>query len=191
MPSASAKAMARIMLVRMAPLASGGNVEDLGLNVPSMIVFLVTFLILLGILYLFAYKPILGIMDQRTDRIREGLEAADKAREEMARSQQDTQRQLTEARIEGQRLIEQARELAERYRVDERDRARQEADALIARAREDIQRERDAAIQEVRSHFADLAMSAAERVIRRSLDRDAHSELIASVLEEGDNLQGR
>ena len=165
--------------------------EDLGLNFPSMIVFLVTFLILLGILYVFAYKPILGVMDQRTDKIREGLEAADKAREEMARSQQDTQRQLTEARVEGQRLIEQARELAERYRVDERDRARQEADALITRARDDIQRERDAAVQELRSHFADLAMSAAERVIRRSLDRDAHSELIASVLEEGDNLQGR
>jgi F-type H+-transporting ATPase subunit b len=166
-------------------------VEDLGLNIPSLIIFLVNFLILLGILYIFAYKPILRVMDQRSDRIRESLEAADRAREDAGRSQQDTQRQLNEARAEGQRLIEQAREMAERYRSDERDRARQEAETFIARAREDIQRERDAAIQEVRGHFAGLAIAAAERVIERSLDRDTHSELIAQVLEEGDTLSRR
>jgi len=169
----------------------GGAVEDLGLHLPSLIIFLVNFLILLGILYLFAYKPILRLMDQRSERIKESLEAADRAREGAAQSQQDTQRQLNEARIEGQRLIEQAREMAERYRNEERERARQEAEAFISRAREDIQRERDTAIQEVRAHFADLAIAAAERVIQRSLDRDAHRELIANVLEEGDDLRRR
>ena len=165
--------------------------EDLGLNFPSLIIFMVNFLILLGILYLLAYKPILRVMDQRADRIRESLESADNAREEAARSGQDMERRMNEARVEGERLIEQAREMAERYRGEERERARQEADAFIARAREDIQRERDAAIQEVRSHFADLAIAAAEKVIERSLDRDAHSELIAGVLNEGDKLRLR
>ena len=164
---------------------------DLGLNIPSLIAFLVNFVILLVILYLFAYKPILRLMDQRTDKIREGLEAAETARQEMAKSQADTQRALNEARIEGQKLIEQARDMAERYRTEERDRARQEAEAIIARARDDIIRERDAAIQEVRSHFADLAIAAAEQIIERSLDRDAHSQLIAGVLNEGSNLQNR
>ncbi len=164
---------------------------DLGLNIPSLIAFLVNFVILLVILYLFAYKPIIRLMDQRTDKIREGLEAAETARQEMAKSQADTQRALNEARIEGQKLIEQARDMAERYRTEERDRARQEADSIIARARDDITRERDAAIQEVRSHFADLAIAAAEQIIERSLDRDAHSQLIAGVLNEGSNLQNR
>ena len=163
--------------------------EDLGLNLPSLGIFMVNFLLLLGILYLFAYKPILKVMDQRSERIRESLEAADRAREEAARSQQDTTAQLNEARREGQRLLDQAREMAERYRNEERDRARQEAESFIARAREDIQRERDAAVQEVRGHFAELAIAAAERVIERSLDRDAHSELIARVLEEGSDLR--
>ena len=163
--------------------------EDLGLNFASLIIFLVNFLILLGILYLFAYKPVLRMMDQRAEKIRESLEAADRAREDAGRSQENMQQQLNEARIEGERLIEQAREIAERYRNEERDRAKQEAEAFIARAREDIQRERDAAIQEVRSHYAELAIAAAERVIERSLDRAAHSELIARVLEEGDKLR--
>ena len=161
---------------------------DLGLHVPSLIVYLVNFGLLLILLRLVAYKPILRLMDQRADRIRESLEAADRAREEAAASQADTQRQINEARVEGQRLIDQARQTAERYRTDEAERARQEAEAFVARAREDIQRERDAAIQEVQGHFADLAIIAAERVIERSLDRTAHTELIARVLEEGEQL---
>ena len=164
---------------------------SLGFHIPSLIVYLVNFGILLGLLYLFAYKPILRLMDQRSDRIRESLEAADRAREEASRSQQDTQQQINEARIEGQRLLDEARDMAERYRNEEMDRARQEAESFVARAREDIQRERDVAIQEVQGHFADLAISAAERVIERSLDRDAHGDLIARVLDEGDTLSRR
>ena len=162
--------------------------ESLGLHLPSLIIYVVNFLILLGILYLFAYKPILRAMDQRSDRIRESLEAADRAREEASRSQEDTQKQINEARAEGQRVIEQAREVAERYRSEEMDKARLQAEDFVTRAREDLQRERDAAIQEVRGHFADLAITAAERVIERSLDRNAHGELIARVLEQGDDL---
>ena len=165
--------------------------ESLGLHVPSLIIYLLNFGLLLGLLYLFAYKPVLRMMDQRSDRIRESLEAAERARDESARSQEDTQQRLNEARLEGQRLIDQAREMAERYRNEEADKARQEAEAFVARAREDIQRERDAAVQEVRSHFAELAIVAAERVIERTLDRDAHGEIIARVLDEGDNLARR
>jgi F-type H+-transporting ATPase subunit b len=150
---------------------------------------LLNFTILLGILFFFAYKPLLRVMDQRAERIRESLAAADRAREEAATSQAEVQKQLNEARREGQRLLDQARDAAERYRGEEMARARQEAEAFIARARADIQRERDAAIQEVRSHFGDLAITAAERVIRRSLDRQAHQELVAQVLEEGEALR--
>ena len=86
--------------------------------------------------------------------------------------------------------MEAAREAAERYRGEEMDRARQEAVSFVDRARSDIQRERDAAIQEVRANFGDLAITAAERVIRSSLDRHAHRELISQVLEEGEQASG-
>jgi F-type H+-transporting ATPase subunit b len=150
----------------------------------------VNFLILLGILYVFAYRPLLRAMDQRSERIRESLAAADRAREEAASSRAAIEEQLNEARREGQRLLDQAREAADRYREEEMVRARQDVDAFVERARSDIQRERDAAIEEVRVSFGDLAITAAERVIRRSLDRRAHQDLIAQVLEEGgDNLR--
>ena len=163
--------------------------EDLGFNIPSLIVFSVNFVILLGILYFFAYKPILKVLDQRSQRIRESLQAADMARQEAAESQARTQEQLQEARREGQRLLDQARELAEKYRQDEMAKARQEAEAFITRARQDIQQERDGAIEEVKSHFARLAVQAAERIIEQSLDADSHRELIGKVLEQGQQLR--
>jgi F-type H+-transporting ATPase subunit b len=161
----------------------------LGVNLPALIAYLLNFLILLGLLYLFAYKPILRLLDQRAERIRESLASADQARQEAASSRAAIEEQLNEAHREGQRLLDQAREAAERYREEETARARQQAEAFITRARADIQRERDAAIAEVRSHFADLAITAAERIIRRSVDRQAHQDLIAQVLEEGEGLR--
>lgn len=162
--------------------------DQLGFHWPSLVVYLVNFLLLLGILYAVGYKPILRILDQRTSRIRQSLEQAERIQRESAERQVEMERQIQEARREGQGLIEQARQMADRFREEERERARQEAEAFLARARADIQRERDNAIEEVREQFADLAITAAERVIRRSLDRDAHREIIDQVLEESEQL---
>ena len=163
--------------------------ETLGIHFPSLLIYLVNFLIVLGLLFAFAYKPILRLMDQRAERIRESLEASERAREEAASSQQAVEDQLVEARREAQRIVDQAREAAERFRGEEMERARGEAENFVARAQADIQRERDAAIEEVRANFGDLAITAAERVVRRSLDRQAHEELITQVLEEGESLR--
>lgn len=165
------------------------GVTELGINLPSLIAYLINFIILLGILTIFAYKPLLRMLDARSERIRESLEAADRARADAASSQEAIQEQITEARREGQRIMDQTREAAERFRAEEMDKARQEAEAFVERARGDIQRERDNALQDVRASFGDLAITAAERVIRRSLDRTAHEELISQVLEEGESLR--
>ncbi len=163
--------------------------ETLGIHFPSLAIYLVNFVLVLVLLYLFAYKPILKLMDERAERIRESLEAADLARQEAASSQEAIQEQITEARREGQRIMDQTRETADRFRTEEMDKARQEAEAFVERAKADIARERDTALQEVRASFGDLAITAAERVIRSSLDRTAHESLIAQVLEEGESLR--
>ena len=163
--------------------------ETLGIHFPSLAIYLVNFLLVLVLLYLFAYKPILRLMDQRADRIRESLDAAERARQDAASSQEAIQHEITEARREGQRIMDQTREASERFRTEEMDKARQEAEAFVERAKADIQRGRDNALEEVRASFGDLAITAAERVIRRSLDRTAHEDLISQVLEEGESLR--
>ncbi len=163
---------------------------ELGFHWPSLLVYLVNFTILLAILYVVGYKPILRILNQRTERIRGSLEEAEQIRAESEVRQEEMKRELDQARQEGQVLITQAREFADRYRDEERQKAKEEAETFLARARGDIERERDNAIEEVRQQFADLAITAAERVIERSLDKDAHREVIERVLQESSRIGG-
>ncbi len=80
--------------------------------------------------------------------------------------------------------IAQAQQASSRIQEEAREGARSDAEQLIERARQEIQLERDAAISDLRSEFADLTITAAERVIRRSLDRKAHGEIIEEVLAD-------
>ena len=162
--------------------------EALGINLPGLITQIVSFGILFAILYRLLYKPLLGTLDRRSGRIRESLEAAQSARDDAARSQEEMQGQLAAARAEGQQLIAQAREVADRFREEELANARAEIGAERTRAQANIQRERDLAIEELRREFAGLAITAAERVINRSLDESVHRELIEGVLEEGSEI---
>lgn len=167
------------------------ELAKLGFHIPSLIAYLINFIILLTILYFVGYKRILGMLDQRSERIRESVETAERVRQEAAQQQAELEKRLDEGRQEGQNLLAQAREMADRFREEEREKARQEAEAFVARARADIQRERDDAIDGVRRHFAELAILAAEQVIERSLDESAHRDIIEKVLEESPSIGGR
>ena len=158
--------------------------SDLGINVPVLIIQLVNFAFLLLVLRLFVYKPVLRMLDERRERIREGLNAADRGREQAAEAERQAQEQIESARREGQQIIQNAQQIAQRLQEDGRQQAQQQADAIIERARSEIQLERDSAITELRKEFADLTISAAEKVIGQSLDRDAHQRLIEQSLAE-------
>jgi len=172
--------------VQLAPLLAEetGGLGALGFDVPSLIVYLVNFLILVVLLRAVAYKPVLRMLEQRSARIKESLETAERVQAEARRQQEELQRQMEVARQEGQRVIEQARQLAEQYRQEERERVHQEAEVFMERARQEIQRERDNAVMEVRRQMGDLAILAAERIIERSLDPAAHRDIIERVLAE-------
>ena len=157
----------------------------LGITLPGLLTQLVSFLVLFGLLYLVLYKPMTRMLDSRSSRIRESLEAADRARQEAASSAEQVERELGDARNQGQALIAEARTAASQFRQLEDARTRAEMEAMLERARAEIERERDAAVEQVRRQFADLAITAAERVVERSLDKDAHAQLIDKVLEEG------
>ena len=158
--------------------------DALGINLPGLVTQIISFGILFFILSKLLYKPLVSLMDQRAEKIREGLEASNIAREEAARSEEAIQEQLSEARVEGQKLVAEARETADRFREEEMARVRDDIELERVRAEANIQRERDAAIEDLRKEFAGLAISAAEKGGRTSLDEDGHKELIESVLEE-------
>lgn len=162
--------------------------DALGINLPGLITSILSFLILFGILYVVMYKPVLQMLDKRSARIRASLETAERTKNDADRSRQEMQKQIEAARVEGQSMIAQAKEIADRFREEELAKARDEIGVERSRAQTNIQRERETAIEELRREFSGLALSAAERIVERSLDEAAHKELIEKVLEEGSSL---
>lgn len=165
-------------------------VEALGLNLPQLIAQVVNFFILLVILRLVAYKPILKMLDERKQRIAEGLNAAEIARAEAASAQANIQVQLDSARKDGQEIVANAQTIATRIQADAREQSQKDREAALERARTEIQLERDRAIADLRSEFADITVRAAEKVIGETLDANAHQRIIDETLAES-NFGGR
>jgi F-type H+-transporting ATPase subunit b len=158
---------------------------QLGINWGLLITQIVTFIILLVLLRLFAYKPLIHYFDERSRRIKESMDAAEAAKQASRHAEEDARKRLDEASREGQERIARAAKAGEELKQKAQADARREWDALIGRARVEIQRERDDAVSEVRHEFADLTVLAAGKVIERSLDKEQHRELIEKVLQEG------
>jgi F-type H+-transporting ATPase subunit b len=156
--------------------------DKLGLNLPGLIAQFVNFGILLLILWRFVLPPVRKMLDERRARIQESLEAAERMRQQATETERMLEEQREEGRRQAQEIIGQAQEIARRIEAEARTQAQADAENLIARARSEIQLERDSAIAELRREFADIAVSAAEKVINQSLDRQAHRRLIDDVL---------
>ncbi len=163
--------------------------EALGLDLAQFIGQLVSFLILLGLLIFFGYKPIRKMLDERSRRIRESMERAEATKQEYARAQLEVQEQISEAREQGQSIIAQAKQEAEELEEKARQEARQEAQAIIDKARAELARERDKIVGDLRREFADMVILAAERVINESLDKKGHRKLIEEALKESDTFR--
>ena len=164
-------------------------VEALGLNLPQLIAQVVNFFVLLFILRLVAYKPILKMLDERKQKIAEGLNAAEIARAEAASAQANIQAQLDTARKEGQEIVANAQGIATRIQADAREQSSKDRDLALECARVEIQQERDRAIADLSGEFADITVKAAEKVINQTLDRQSHQRVIDETLAES-NFSG-
>jgi F-type H+-transporting ATPase subunit b len=160
------------------------GITDLGINLPVLLGQLLSFIFLLTLLRLMVYKPVLKMLDERRERIREGLSAAEQGKEQAEIAHREAQAQIETARRDGQAIVAQAQQVAARLQEEGRQDAQRQAEAMLERARGEIQMERDNAIAELRREFADLAIAAAEKVIGQSLDRAAHQRLIEQALAE-------
>jgi F-type H+-transporting ATPase subunit b len=154
----------------------------LGINLGYLVSQIVNFTILAVLLYLVAYRPVLRMLDERSARIKKGLEDAESASRRAGEMEQEFEQKLAEARREGQEIVAQATKMSEKQRQDILAQAREEANALIERAKDEIARERDLAMSELRQQVADLSLTISEKVIGATLDEQQQRRLIAEFL---------
>ena len=103
--------------------------DALGINLPGLITQLVSFSILFAVLWMVLYKPISKAMGDRSKKIQDSLEAADKAQAEANSSREAMEKQIADSRAEGQKMIANAKDIADRFKEEELAKAREEIKA--------------------------------------------------------------
>jgi F-type H+-transporting ATPase subunit b len=143
------------------------------------------FLILLFLLWKYAWGPIMNAVKAREDMIHNALDSAEKAREEMKVLQADNEIILRTAREERDKILRDARVAYDRMMADAKEKSQSESDALVRRAKELIEREKVSAIAEVKREVAKLAIEVASKVVGETLKSDAEQQkLIERYINE-------
>jgi F-type H+-transporting ATPase subunit b len=148
----------------------------------------VTFLILLVLLRKFAWKPILNAVKAREESIDEALDAAEKARSEMAQLKSDNEKILKEAREQRDGILKEAREIKDKTIAEAKEKAGEEANRIIADAREQIENQKMAAITELKNQVGAMSISIAEKVLRAELEDKAKQEALVNEQLKDFNL---
>jgi F-type H+-transporting ATPase subunit b len=156
------------------------------LNVNPGLVFwtVITFVILLVLLKKFAWKPILTALDEREKMIQNSLDNAEKANAEAQRIFDENKTQLAGAEAEAQRIIAQSREFAEKLKTQTVEDGKVEAKKLIDNAVSEISRKNEEAFAALRGQVAEIAVAAAEKIIRENLDKQKQYELVNKFIDE-------
>ncbi|AXT18548.1 F0F1 ATP synthase subunit B [Flavobacteriaceae bacterium AU392] len=145
----------------------------------------ILFVLLIGLMIKFAWKPILKALNDREENIQGALDAAAAAKLEMENLQADNQKLLKEARAERESMLKEARDIKNKMIEDAKEEAKVAAGKLITQAQETIQTEKKAAIAELKGQVANLSIEIAEKVVREELsNKDKQVKLVESMLGE-------
>ena len=144
----------------------------------------ITFFILLFLLYKFAWKPILGIIDEREKTIQDALDRSQQAREESETILEKHTQMILAAEGESQRILKESRTLAEKSRQEILEQAKQSADHIISRAKAEIEKEKDDALAALRSEVADLAIAATKKIIGESMDEAKQRVIVDQFIQK-------
>ncbi|MBA4304364.1 MAG: ATP synthase F0 subunit B [Sphingobacteriaceae bacterium] len=136
----------------------------------------ITFLILLFLLRKFAWKPILGAVEERDNKINAALNAAEEARKEIANLAAENEKLLNEARAEKDRIIADAKKTRETMISEAKAIADSEAKRMIETARASIENEKNAALTEVKNLVAGLSIDIAEKLLRKQFENNAEQQ---------------
>jgi F-type H+-transporting ATPase subunit b len=152
---------------------------------PGLILWtIITFIIVLVILRAKAWKPLLQALTEREEKIRTALQHAEDAQAEAQRLLEDNKRQLAKAEEESHRIIKQGRELGDRLKAEIVDKANTSSRVMIEQAKDEIRREKDAALIQLRTEVADLAIGVAGKLIDQNLDTAKQRQLADSAIKE-------
>src|SRR5919201_2948162 len=154
----------------------------LGLNVPGLIWHAINFIVLFLLLRQFLFKPVVGMLDARAQRVRDSMQQAEEARRAAEQAQADRQSLLAETRREAEQIRARADEQAKRILADAEARAHERQQQAEHQAEASARQIEERVMTQVRLQLADLVVSAVDRVTRGALDANAQRGLVQQFL---------
>jgi F-type H+-transporting ATPase subunit b len=145
---------------------------------------LVNFFIVLGVLYKFAYKPTLTLLNDRTAKIEKSLDDAKKIEEKLAAQETEYKKIVTEARVEAQKILDKAGVISEEKREVMIAKAKEEIGVIINKEKEKMLSEKAETMKELKKEVADLVSLSLEKLIEAKVDGKADQELIKKLVKE-------
>jgi F-type H+-transporting ATPase subunit b len=150
----------------------------------TLFVQLVVFAILVWFTMRFVWPPITKAIDERTQKIADGLSAAERARVELSNANRRVDEQLAAARDDATKRLADAERLAQSMVEEAKTRAAEEAAKIVAAARAEAQQEMIKAREVLRGQVAELAVRGAEQILRREVNSSVHADLLGRLQTE-------
>lgn len=162
--------------------------DKLGINGWQLAVQMVAFIVFAALLWRFAVGPIVRVLDQRQERIRESMASAERMQAELKETQARNEDALQQARRDAQEILAGARQNSEQMIARAREEANTQAEEYLSRAEDTLRQETEKARQVLRQEVADLAVLAAGRIVRKELDPAAQARLIQETLADASRM---
>lgn len=178
--------MANILNFALLAFSGGGESSGGLLDVNPGLIFwvVITFLFLLFLLKKIAWKPILNSLDEREKFIKNSLDNAEKAQLDAEKLLEENKANLARAEEDAQNVIAQGREYAEKIKVQMLEESKSEASKMIKEAKAEIERKNQESFNKLKDQVAEIAIEAAEKIIRANLDKEKQTELIDKYLKD-------
>jgi F-type H+-transporting ATPase subunit b len=165
--------------------AKPGIPERFGLEPKYIVMQVISFLIVLFVLYRFGIKPVTATMEERNKKIEAGIRHAEEMQAKLAAAQQESAAIVKKANAEATRIIEEARKTSKDYVDRQTQEATTKASELLAKAQQAIELEHKKMLADARTEIARLVVTTTERVLAKKLtdaDRSAYNEAAAREL---------
>jgi F-type H+-transporting ATPase subunit b len=153
-------------------------------NITSFLIAIVSFLGLMWLISKYAFGPLMGIMEQRRQLVKEQLENADSNRKQADALLAEQKAALDQVRSEAKQMMEQARVTSSKQAEDIIQQAKNEADRLKQEALRDIENEKNKAVAALRSQVSAMSVLIASKIIEKQIDEKSQEQLVEQYLKE-------
>ena len=150
----------------------------------TLIIQMIVFLILVGFTMKFVWPPIAAALDERAEKIKEGLAAADKAKADLAAADKRVEQELGKARTEKATLLADAERRAQAIIEEAKVRATEEGNKIVAAAKVEAEQQTVKAREALREQVAALAVKGAEQILRKEVNAGVHADLLGRLKTE-------